>query len=183
MNQTELIELVDNHCPEIMQKVAAALITAEKIDPSFGHEMASDISEATHATLEKTSGIVGDYALKAGVAASGALAVALAGDLYDAAKRGLTKATNFKRILATNPSLLSHDKNDLKKHFDTLHRYAPEFTMDPSLGGEALQSMVEMPGNRVNVIKELIQSRKSLKEIKKIQLPFELPKMQANKDS
>lgn len=173
MTPADILSAAYEANPEFVEKTANALFVLEQWGQSeFAAELAEDISTITNVTLEKTAGL-GDAALKAALGAGAAVGVgvagAVAGDLYDAAKRGLTKGNNLKRILVNNPELQRGDRKALVRSFNTLHRYAPEFTSDPMLGGQILNRMIELPNDQLALVKDLITSRKTLAESKKNQ--------------
>lgn len=171
MTSQELLAEVNKVHPDIIEKTAEALSVLEELEPEFARELSEDITAITNVTMEKAA--AADFALNVGKGIATGVGVgllgAVAGDLYDAAKRGLTKGTNLKRILANNPELQRGDKKALINSFNTLHRYAPEFTADPMLGGQILNRMVELPNDQLNLVKDLLASRKVLREAKKNQ--------------
>ena len=172
MTSQELLEAAHKARPDLVEKTANALFVLEQWEPEFAKELADDITTITSVTLQKTASIsdfAGKAAIGAGMAMATGLAGAVAGDLYDAAKRGLTKGTNLKRILSHNPELQRGDKKALINSFNTLHRYAPDFTADPMLGGQVLSRMIELPHDQLNLVKDLLSSRKTLVESKKNQ--------------
>lgn len=172
MTSQELLAAVNKEHPDIIEKTAEALSILEELEPEFAKELAEDIALITDVTLQKTASIgsiAGRAALGLGSAVGVGIAGAVAGDLYDAAKRGLTKGTNLKRILANNPELQRGNRKAVITSFNTLHRYAPEFTADPMLGGQILNRMIELPNDQLNLVKDLLSSRKVLREAKKNQ--------------
>jgi hypothetical protein len=91
----------------------------------------------------------------------------MATDLYDAAKRGLTKGKNYRAIMQSNPELKGLDKARLTNTYNTIHMYAPEFTADPIMGGSLLKSVYDAgPGMDHVMVRELIGSRKNLQDTK-----------------
>lgn len=177
--------------PEYVEKTANALFVLEQWEPEFARELAEDITTITNVTLEKSAAVdwkaAGEAASKIGkgvaMTAAGGVAMGLAssvaGDLYDAAKRGLSKGSNLKRIMTANPELQRQNKKSVINAFNTLHRYAPEFTADPMLGGQLLNRMVEMPHDQYNLVKDMLTARKTLSDTKKNQ--FALGKVDAEK--
>jgi hypothetical protein len=179
MTNQELIEGVGEAAPDVMEKVAFALSLSEKLVPEFAQEITDDIQdilEVTHQrmadfdAMPKTAS-VGEIAGKAGLGVATGLGAALfsslGADMYDAARRGLTKSRNFNAIVRQNPELVhKYDKSTLQKSFNTLHRYGPEFTADPTLGAQLLGAMAETAssGGNYNVVKDLLGSRKNLAE-------------------
>lgn len=171
MNQTELLRAAEEADPILMRKVASTLAVLETEFPLFAKQLAEEINQISEYTTEKLAAVQGYGPIaRWGAATGGAilsgLAMSVAGDMFDSAKRGLTKGRNLKRIMATNPELKKFDKQRLQQSYDALHLYAPEFTADPMIGGTLLKAVAELPGNEHTVIKDLINARKSLQEAK-----------------
>lgn len=199
MTTEDILLAAGEASPDLMEKVAEAIVHLEASDKDGATELLKEIDDIANYAVVKTAGAadiakaVGRGALSAGKAfgsnaGKGAvivggmigagLAAAVATDLYDAAKRGITKSTNFKRVMEGNPDLQrSVDKERLRQSFDAIHRYAPEMTADPLVGGAILKSVAELPGNEFTSIKAIIDARKSLQEAKhKGFSPVSLPK-------
>ena len=173
MTTEEILAAAYQANPEYVEKTAQALLVLEKW--GMAEDLKQDINTITAVTLEKTASFE-EHALKGGLAVAGGIALgvggAVAGDLYDAAKRGLTKGKNYRAIMASNPELKSLPPKDLKNAYNTLHRYAPDFTADPSLGGQILKTMANLPENQYALVQQLLLSRKTLAESKKNQFAF-----------
>jgi hypothetical protein len=174
MNQKEILQAAQVSCPEVMAKTAQALALLEKVDPSFVPEVLSDFNTITKFTSEKVASVgagqaagLKGFGLAVGGALAAGLATAVSADLYDAARRGLTKGTNFKRIMAANPDLKNYDKARVRASFETLHRYGPEFTADPLMGGSLLKAVAGLEGNEHTLIKDVIKARKEFYDAKK----------------
>jgi len=191
MTSEELLAAAYQANPEYIEKTANALFVLEQWEPEFAAELAADINAITTITMEKSAmdwkavgntamGMGGKAALGLGGAIGIGLAGAVAGDLYDAARRGLTKGSNLRRILEANPELKKGDKKVLMSSFSTLHRYAPEFTADPMLGGQLLNRMIELPQDQVNLVKDLLTSRKTLGEAKRNQFSLGKPEFKSS---
>lgn len=114
-----------------------------------------------------------------GAAAAGGIALALAGDLYDAAKRGITKGRDYKAMMDSNPHLQELPAAEVQKAFSVLHRFNPEFASDPTVAGAWVHRQArvgamdptqyaDMPG-----LKNLVDSRKNIADTRKIS-PFKL---------
>lgn len=175
MNVEDILLAAEASAPDLMDKTAQSLAILERMDPEVAEEVVSDFIEIVNVTLEKTSAAgavekslakrVGEGMVMMGAAGFG---MAIANDLFNAAKRGLTKGTNFKRMMDANPHLKELDPKAVKSAYNTLHHYAPDFTADPNLGGQLLHSMVEVPQNQATLVKDLIRSSKELHEANKI---------------
>jgi hypothetical protein len=174
MNVTtqELLAAAYDANPEFVEKTAKALYVLERTDPVGARELSEDIEALTAFTTEKVAGINATHigtqlAVGTGSLLAAGLASSIASDLYDSAKKGLTKSRNFNRIMddPSNKALLKGtDASVLRRSFNTFHRYAPEFTADPLLGGSILKAMTEVPENNLVNIKDLISAQKALRE-------------------
>jgi hypothetical protein len=176
MMNRDILESAERAQPELMKKTAMAVGLIEKMAPEFLEDVLQEFEAISEVTLEKVAsmpdsirkGAIGVAAIVGtGVAAS--LGSAIATDLFDAAKRGLTKGRNFRRIMEQNPNLRNeiHDKSRLKPAYDAIHRYAPDFTADPLIGGSLLKSLANQPsGNEYQLITNLLGSRKNLADVK-----------------
>jgi len=95
-----------------------------------------------------------------GVMTAGGIALALAGDLYESAKRGLTRGRDFKNMLEANPDLKASSKAaKVKANFSTLHRFNPEFAKDPNVAGSYVRNSIDMPGGELASLKDLVKAR------------------------
>lgn len=183
--------------PELMQKVAEVapdkyqyiLKTAAEIkDSPFRDEILDRMNYLMEkaATLgarwdqfaknspmaAKALGAVGGGAAGVAGAALAGIAYSLAGDMYESAKRGLTKSRDFKSMLQENPDLKSLPSKSVQRAFSVLHRFNPEFASDPVVAGSFVRRSATfgddgMAGD-TKMLGELIQSRKNLGDMKKI---------------
>jgi hypothetical protein len=184
MNSTDFLKLASLVKPELIEKTAKALAALELVSPEHANELKAEMDAIIARPLqlmEKNAGAASAIASAYGKVPQGVKTVAVLGvgsalaglgssiatDLYDAARRKFTSGRNFKRIMDANPELSKgFDKKQLKATFDTLHRYAPDFTADALMGGSLLSAMAQVPGNEKNFIVELINSRKNLADAK-----------------
>lgn len=125
---------------------------------------------------------VGALGAAAGIAAAGGIAMSLAGDMYEAAKRGITKSRNYKSMMEANPTLAEMPAKDVQKAFSVLHRFNPEFSADPTVSGAWVTRQVQMTsgGNDVayanmQELSGLVGARKTIQDTKKLN-PFSAPK-------
>lgn len=117
------------------------------------------------------AGVAGGIGAAVGTAALGGIAMALAGDMYDAAKRGITKTRNYKQMMNANPDLRELPAKSVQKAFSVLHRFNPEFSSDPTVAGAWVKRQAtfgEDSFGDVNQMKQLIDSRKSLSDVKRL---------------
>jgi hypothetical protein len=104
--------------------------------------------------------------------AAGGIGLALAGDLYDATRRGITKGRDYKRMLASNPDLKEKPSAQVQAIFSTLHRFNPDFASDPVVSGSFVRNHVDLAGEGAGAVgldslKNLVDARKNLGESKK----------------
>lgn len=98
----------------------------------------------------------------AGAMAAG-VALNLGGDLYEAAKRGLTKGRHYKKMLEANPDLRGKAKTPfVRRHFNTLHRFNPEYAGDPNVAGSYVRQNMEMATDDLNGIHALVKARRDV---------------------
>lgn len=171
MESSEIIDFVGRHEPALMAKTAQMVALLGRIEPDFVEDTLKDFNTILGVVKEKTAAMPEvnwkPYMLAAGGTVVGGLASSIATDLYDAAKRGLSKGHNFKRIMEANPSLKKEvDQTNLRRAYNAVHRYAPEFTADPMVGGAILKRIATLPDYATTDILNLISSRKNLKDAK-----------------
>lgn len=171
MTTAEILKVVAEGQPEMMGKIAEVLKATSTLYPDLVPEVMKDFDTICDVVNEKTaaSGTPNfrAFAIGAGGAAAGGLLSAITTDLYDAAKRGLTKGRNFSRIMEFNPSLKREvDKKQLNMAYDALHRFAPDFTADPMVGGALLKQVAELPQMSHKTIFELIGAEKNINDAK-----------------
>jgi hypothetical protein len=157
MTYDTLLKLAAEASPELMEKSAYAIKLAERLDPESVEEIVGDFREIaerldTHIKVAGAGQMAKDIITGVGVATAGALGLAVATDLYSAARRGLTKGRNWKRMLDANPSLLDphdpdgvHNQARLRSAFNSIHRFAPELASDPLAAGAAVRQLADSP--------------------------------------
>lgn len=179
MNVSEVMSAAYEVEPVKMEKVAKAIFVMEHIDADLARELKDELSYIADYSVEKTAAMnlreIGTNAAIGAASMAGAgLLAAVATDLYDAAKRGLTKGQNFKRIMDANPQFKSQKAQALAA-FNAVHRYAPEMTADPLVGGSLMNAIIQMPDGAYNTIKDVAGIRKNLQDSKHRQIDFKGP--------
>lgn len=170
MEPEVLLQAANAARPDLISKTASAMALLGKVSPGHAEDLYEEVGAILSHTQEKVAAADwGRFGMGvAGTLAAG-LSASIATDLYDAAKRGLTKGTNFKRIMSANPELHAKFKanpTEMRRAFDSVHRYAPEFTADPLVGGNLLNAAFDAPEAALGAIKDIIGARKSLQEAK-----------------
>lgn len=99
-----------------------------------------------------------------GTTIAGGVALSLAGDLYDAARRGLTKSRHWSNMLEANPDLADRAKEDpnVQVMFNTLHRFNPEFSGDPHVAASFVKAQLEFPDD-VGIPANLVKSHNEIR--------------------
>jgi hypothetical protein len=104
-----------------------------------------------------------------GAAAAAGIAYSLAGDLYEAARRGLTKTRHYKAMLKENPDLADIPAKDVQKTFSVLHRFNPDFASDPYVAGQFVRQQARLASPfDTQQLSTLIGARKNLGDIRKL---------------
>lgn len=187
MNSTQLMEKVAEVSPE---KYDFLVKTAAEVRESpFRDEIVGELGgvlEKAAMDWGRMGAAAGNGAMSLGkglaVTALGGIGMALAGDMYDATRRGITKTRNYKRMMASNPDLKEKPAVAVQAIFSTLHRFNPDFSADPIVSGSFVRNHVEMAGEGpgavgLDSLKSLVDSRKGLNESRRLQSPklTELP--------
>jgi hypothetical protein len=117
----------------------------------------------------------GGAAAGVGAMAATGIAYSLAGDMYDAVKRGVSKSRNYRSMMKENPDLKDLPAVNVQKAFATLHRFNPEFAGDPTVAGSFVRRQAQFPEFDTNQLANLVGARKNLSDLKKLPVPGKLP--------
>lgn len=126
----------------------------------------------------KEAGLAGRFGnAMAGIGTSvgAGIAYSLAGDMYDALRRGITKNRNYKDMMNQNPDLDEMPAKDVQRAFSSLHRFNPEFAADPTVAGSFVRKQVQLAEFDPQMITNLVSARKNLSDIKKLPIPGRAP--------
>lgn len=169
MNSSELLKAVGEHQPALMAKTAQMVALLGRIEPDFVSDVVEDFNTVLNVTTEKVAAKMPEgwkpYGMAAAGTVVGGLMASVATDLYDAAKKGLTKGRNYSRIMEANPNLKREvDPKALRMAYNTLHRFAPDFTADPLVGGALLKQVAELPQMSHKTVIELIGARGNIQK-------------------
>jgi hypothetical protein len=171
MTHEDLLKEVGEMQPEMMAKTAQVIALSDKIAPEFTKDIFRDFEVILETVFEKTASTTLENAKKIGImlgstAAAGIMS-AVSTDLYDAARRGLSKSRNFKRIMEANPSLKREvNPKQLTMAFNAIHRFAPDFTSDPLVGGALLRTVAELPDSSYKTIQDAISTQAKINDAK-----------------
>ncbi len=171
---------------KLMQKVAEVaprhheflLKTAAEVKTSpYKEEITSELDGLMKKAFEMpgwAGGMGKSMASGAGMvggAVAAGIAYALAGDMYDAAKRGITKSRNYQAMMSQNPDLKEMPAKNVQQAFSVLHHFNPEFSSNPIVAGSWVRRQAtygeDVLGN-TQELGQLISSRKNLSDSKKL---------------
>lgn len=173
MTTEEMMVLADREAPELMAKTAMNMQLLERMAPEFMDEVVEDFQSVITKVSEKskTAGIgsAGKDIFIAGAKGVGAtvvagLGVAIASDLYNAARRGLTSGRNWKRMMEANPTLRDHNQQEVRRAFQMVQRNAPDVAADPMAAGSLVFNVVstgDVPGVAHKQLVEQVQAQKA----------------------
>lgn len=164
----------------VMQKVAEVapkiynfiVKTAEEVKQSpFKDEITKELNGLMKKAMQMPPDLghrLGNAALGIGAAAGASIAYSLAGDMYEALKRGITKGRDYRQMMRANPDLSEMPASDVQKAFSTLHRFNPEFASDPTVAGAFVRKNALYQEFDTRQLSDLVTSRKNLADIKKL---------------
>ncbi len=156
----------------IMEKVAESdpdtyqflISTAPAVQTSpFKDEIVGELDG-----IMKQAGMVGGIGAQMGVNIGSGIAMALAGDMYNAVKRGITKSTYYRAMLDENPDLKKMDAKDVQNAFSTLHQFNPDFASNPHVAGAFVRKNAQFPEFDATQLNNLVSSHKSISDTKKL---------------
>jgi hypothetical protein len=118
---------------------------------------------------------VGNAAAGIGATALTGIAYSLAGDMYDALRRGVTKGKNYRKMLSANPDLAELNAKDVQKAYAALHRFNPEFAADPTVAGAFVRRQANLEEFDPTMLSNLVSARKNLTDVKRLPIPNRAP--------
>lgn len=158
---------------EIVQEMDYAVSMAKIANSAALSPMPSAAPNLGHPGL----GAAANYGLGiAGIIGAG-IAYSLAGDMYDAARRGITKSRNYRQMLDADPELKNLHPQKVRSAFETLHRFNPEFSGDPMVAASFVKRQATLDGGYTDVreIESLIGARRNLRDIRSLPVPHSMP--------
>jgi hypothetical protein len=150
---------------EVAPEVHEFLInTAPAIKTSPFHD---EIIEEMNGII-KRAGMMSGLGKQLGVNVAGGIAMALAGDMYEATKRGLTKSRNYRNMLDNNPDLKKLPAKQVQESFNVLHQFNPEFASNPTVSGAFVRKNAQFPEFDTKQLTELVGSRKNIQDSRRL---------------
>ena len=139
--------------PELMQETMEKLGFGQHLRAIGGHIMEGPI----------TSRVAKGLAIGGG-SALGVLGANVGVTALQDLKRDLEKAKHYKAMLDNNPELKGQGVNSkmVQRHFNTLHKFNPEYSTDPMVAGTYVSNSIEMARPNIDVINNLVRARKDI---------------------
>jgi hypothetical protein len=165
-------------------KQAGFMDGAAKAMHGAGHAMGNAVKGGVNKALGQagTPGGGGSQMKNLGmgmaVSAGGAIAMALAGDMYDSIKRGLTKSRHYRNMLDDNPDLKELPARDVQRAFGALHQFNPEFASNALVAGSFVRRQAQLQEFDPTMLTNLVGARNNLVNAKK--LPSSLARVEAH---
>jgi hypothetical protein len=142
-----------------------------------------DVVEELDTIVKTAAGVgfmgrMGNAAAGVGATMATGIAISLAGDLFDATKRGLTKTRNYRKMMEANPDLDELPATEVQKVFNVLHRFNPDFASEPTVAGHFVRTHAKLEGAMMGdprLIGDLVKSRSELNkshDLKTINQPW-----------
>jgi len=147
---------------ERIGKKAAEMVKSYREDASFRKEAQEKL--ALNPMAQKMLKRVGyGTALGAGVTL-GATTANLVREKLKERNDSISKAKNYKSMLEANPGLRTSgvDSKMVQRHFDTLHRFNPEYAADPMVAGTYVQNSLEMARPNIDALNNVVNARKNI---------------------
>lgn len=171
MSTRELMEKVAEVRPDFLQAIEAS--RGEVQESPFKDEILGSMDGILKtAAFGGALGAFGRGAASVGGAVGAGIAASLAGDLYDALKRGITKTRNYKAMVEANPDLHDRSAKDVQSAFSTLHTFNPDFAADPHVAGSYVRQQLTLAGDSgqvdLHTLTSLVGARKNLADVKKL---------------
>lgn len=187
MTRIELVVLAGRAEPDLMVKSAVAMQELESVSGEFWADTMKEMQEILdHASAQTKEASVGAWAGSAAksvgrglgdVALAGAkgvgativagLGLAVATDLYNASRRGLTSGRNWKRMMQSNPTLKDHPPAEVRRAFKMVQQHAPDVASDPMAAGALVYNVVssgDLPGTMHTHLSTMVKAQREKAE-------------------
>ena len=154
----EQVERVGTRVQSFMEELRGDPALMEKAAKSMG------FMEAAMPAL-KTLGFGAGVGIGAGALSLGAGAI---GDAIGKHRDSIDKAKHYKEMIEVNPELADSnaDATMVQRHFNTLHKFNPEYASDPVVAGTYVQNALEFSRPNIEAINNLVNARKNLAQSK-----------------
>lgn len=112
------------------------------------------------------SKILAEQFLRSGVGIGMGTGAMLAINAANKRDSSVSRDKDFEVMLADNPDLLDHDLEKVKRHFDTVHKFAPDIAKHPTTAGSFVRSHLRFgdEGPTLGTIKDLIATQRDFEQ-------------------
>jgi hypothetical protein len=150
----------------------ADLVKRAKIDPEFRREALEKLG----LSLEPTAGTILKLMGTGALLTAGVTGASKAADLISNKIRerntSIQKARAYKGMMDANPELSSPGVNAkmVQRHFDTLHRFNPDYASDPVVAGGIVRNSLQSAVPNIDALNNLVKARQSIVSTNKAQM-------------
>ena len=137
----------------------AQLVKEAKASPQFMEAAKEKL--ALNPFLKKTLQTLGSGAVFAAGVTGGAMGVHMISDRIQGRRQSLEKAKHFKDMVAANPDLQGADVDSrmMQRHFDTLHKFNPEYASDPMIAGTYVHNSLAYARPNIETLNNVVKAR------------------------
>lgn len=153
---------------ERIGKRVAEMVKAARDDPHFRKEAAKLAMNPMISNMLKYVGT--GAALGAGATGASA-AMNMIGEKLQERGQSIAKAKNYKEMIGANPDLRSADVDAkmVQRHFDTIHKFNPEYASDPMVAGQYVRSSLNFAAPNLDQLNNVVKARQSYMSARKDQ--------------
>jgi hypothetical protein len=151
--------LSDEQVERIGRRVAE-MVKAARTDAKFLKEAQEKVAVAPPVVTKLLSRLGQGAVLGLGVT-SGAKAVSMISEKIRERNEAVAKAQRYKSMIEANPGLRSAgvDAKMVQRHFDTLHKFNPEYASDPMVAGTYVQSSLDYARPNIETLNNVVRAR------------------------
>lgn len=174
MSTAALMEKIAEVAPQVTQFMATT--KDEVVESPFKDEILGQLDFIVKKAAPTFGQQFGNAAMGMGATIGAGIAYAVAGDVYSALRRGITKTRNYRAMMKENPDMAQLPAKEVQKAFSTLHRFNQDFSNDPTVSGAIVRQQVQMANQwDTKMLKELVDSQKNLRDSNKLPIPGHVP--------
>jgi hypothetical protein len=150
--------LSDEQVQRIGQRVAE-MVKAARSDPQFLEAVKE--KQAMNPVVAKLLSRLGEGAVLGLGVTGGAKAVGMISDKIQERNQAIAKAKHYRSMVEANPNLRSPgvDARMMQRHFDTLHKFNPEYAADPMVAGTYVQSSLDYARPNIETLNNVVRAR------------------------
>jgi len=139
----------------------ARMVKEAREDPQLMEEVIEKL--ALNPFFEKSLKMFGQGAVLGGGIAGGAKAVHMISDRIQDHRKAIEKARSFKSMIDANPDLQGADVDSrmVQRHYDTLHKFNPEYASDPMVAGAYVSNSLWNARPNIETLNNVVKARAS----------------------